>query len=89
MKSPLGPLPQTSTAPGQARVGVHPAPGDPPHSRPELLNALAGARPSMDVFAMSLKLSMHKYQVVRGIELALVNHQQDMTNKVIASMARK
>ena len=87
MNGPLG-VASAQQPRGQIQVDWQARGGDYPHSRPQVLHALAGARPSMDVFAMNVKLAMHKYQVVRGIELALINHQQDMTNKVIASMSK-
>ena len=56
--------------------------------RAQLLHALSNATASVDQLAMSLKLRMHQYQVVRGIELALTNHQKEMAERAIASLGK-
>ena len=59
-----------------------------PHRRLDILSALASSSPSVDQLGMSLKLGLHKTQIVRGVELAIIDHRKEMAEKAIQSLEK-
>lgn len=73
---------------GQVGVDLRARLGDYPHRRADVLTALASSSVSVDQLGMALKLGLNRHQVVRGVELAMVNHRKEMADRATASLAK-
>lgn len=84
MSSPIAPVVDGTAQPDnalRAQLGFGLEAYSPRRSM--LLRALAGARLSVDQLGMGLKLGLHRHQIVRGIELALLDHRKEMAEKAL------
>ena len=73
----------SSRAELRASLGAYPLSAGRYHS-----GAVESSSPSADQLGMSLKLGLNQHQVVRGVELAMINHRKEMADKAIQSLQK-